>query len=406
MEAAASLGVDVAELEAALMAADPETAFLLQQRLRRQDDEQSGGAATDGYEWELYKENVRPLKRGRNVKLLNQSLRSQSNPNLKASLLRTRRRMIEAIDEYQGEDPLHPWLECIKWVQESFPNGGESSGLVVMYEQCVRTFWHDERYKEDLRYLKVWMEYADNCADAEVIFNFLEANEIGQTHSIFYISYGKHLTTKNKFKKADEIFNLGLARKARPLEKLEAAYRAFLVHSTQKEHGNEEDMSDDTLSVRSFGTVLTSVQSRRQPAENPVLPKRKVALQRVDTNKPLSIYKDENSKANDHPLNLKRNEKSWNTLGSRVDRNKENAPVPEKWSSYKVPQKIVHRIGSATPSACINVYVDEECAEQPPAQPAKSSTLKLRKANSQNLKKEAEMLRDNPLRNFPLNSLR
>ena len=28
-----------------------------------------------------------------------------------------------------------------------------------MYEQCVRTFWHDERYKEDLRFLKVWLEY-------------------------------------------------------------------------------------------------------------------------------------------------------------------------------------------------------------------------------------------------------
>jgi checkpoint serine/threonine-protein kinase len=48
---------------------------------------------------------------------------------------------------------------CIKWVQESFPAGGEFSGLVVIYEQCVRAFWHDERYKGDLRYLKVWLEY-------------------------------------------------------------------------------------------------------------------------------------------------------------------------------------------------------------------------------------------------------
>lgn len=52
-----------------------------------------------------------------------------------------------------------PVRSCIKWVQESFPAGGESSGLVVIYEQCVRAFWHDERYKGDLRYLKVWLEY-------------------------------------------------------------------------------------------------------------------------------------------------------------------------------------------------------------------------------------------------------
>jgi len=47
----------------------------------------------------------------------------------------------------------------MKWVQEAFPPGGDSSGLVVIYEQCVRAFWHSEQYKEDLRYLKVWLEY-------------------------------------------------------------------------------------------------------------------------------------------------------------------------------------------------------------------------------------------------------
>lgn len=53
---------------------------------------------------------------------------------------------------------------------------------------------------------------AANCADAEVIYQFLEANEIGQSHSIFYSSYAMLLESKNKFKKADEIYNLGLAR--------------------------------------------------------------------------------------------------------------------------------------------------------------------------------------------------
>lgn len=51
------------------------------------------------------------------------------------------------------------FYRCIKWVQEAFPPGGDCSGLVVIYEQCVRTFWHEDRYKDDLRYLKVWLEY-------------------------------------------------------------------------------------------------------------------------------------------------------------------------------------------------------------------------------------------------------
>ncbi|CAL9047525.1 unnamed protein product [Musa banksii] len=403
MEATSFAAAAAGEAETALLVADAdlETAFLQQK---------DGGVATGGgFEWEVYKENVRPLKRGRDVKLLNHALRSQVDRSLNASLLRTRRRMIEAIDEYQGEDPLQPWLRCIKWVQESFPTGGECSGLIVMYEQCVRTFWHDDRYRDDLRYLRVWLEYADNCADAEVIFQFLEANQIGQSHSIFYTSYAMHLESKNKLRKADEILNLGLARKARSLVKLEDAYRTFLVRSTQKKHGNDEGLADYPLPIRSFGTVLTSAESRRQPAENFGQSKRMVALQRIDTNKPLTIYKDANTGANDQCPNLKANERSWSTLGSRSDRNKENVSIPKKWSSYKVPQKIGQRTGSATSSTCIEVYVDEECAESPPAKVAKnlnSSVLKLRQATSQNLKNETEMLKVNPLRNFHLHSLR
>lgn len=57
---------------------DPETEFLASKE-------------ETGNEWELYKENVRPLKRGRNVRLLNQALKSQSDNQLKKSLLEYRR---------------------------------------------------------------------------------------------------------------------------------------------------------------------------------------------------------------------------------------------------------------------------------------------------------------------------
>lgn len=48
---------------------------------------------------------------------------------------------------------------CIKWIQEAFPQGGDYSGLVMIYEQCVRAFWDSDRYKDDIRYLKVWLDY-------------------------------------------------------------------------------------------------------------------------------------------------------------------------------------------------------------------------------------------------------
>ena len=122
------------------------------------------------------------------LNLLNHVLKAHTNDQLKKSLLENRRRLIEAIDEYKGDDPLQPWLVCIKWVQEAFLPSGDFSRLVLIYEQCVRTFWHSVRYKDDLRYLKVWLEYADHCSDVEVIYDFLDANDIYDfQHTIWHM---------------------------------------------------------------------------------------------------------------------------------------------------------------------------------------------------------------------------
>ena len=127
---------------------DPEAQFLMELRMkskRRSIEHDNNGAEEDEavdyegeLEWDKYKENVRPLKRGRNVKILNDALKSHSLPSLKQSLLLTRRyplilllllvsiclnwilidlicwlirKMIEAINHYAGDDPLRPWLE-------------------------------------------------------------------------------------------------------------------------------------------------------------------------------------------------------------------------------------------------------------------------------------------------------
>ncbi|XP_031120724.1 mitotic spindle checkpoint protein BUBR1 [Ipomoea triloba] len=374
---------------------DPETEFLASKQ-------------ETGNEWELFKENVRPLKRGRNISLLNDALKSHSDFELKKSLLDKRRRLIEAVDEYKGEDPLQPWLECIKWVQESFPPGGDSSGLVVIYEQCVRTFWHDDRYKDDLRYLKVWLEYAENCVDAEVIFSFLEANKIGQTHSSFYVAYALHMESKNKIRTADEIFNRGLSINAQPIEKLKEAYRKFLGRSMRKSKAVEEDSTENQLPVRSFGTLLARGGTGNQTTETSDFSRKKLKPGRAQVPF-LPIYKDKNTDiASSHHIETsKLDTRSWHCLGARGERNKENNAIPSKWTSNKIPQRAVHRNNGATATACIEIFVDDECNEKSETENRgeKVSTLQLRQGDGKDIKKETELLRENPLHYFPPNSL-
>ncbi|KAB2631967.1 mitotic spindle checkpoint protein BUBR1 [Pyrus ussuriensis x Pyrus communis] len=376
---------------------DPEMEFLATKR-------------ETGNEWELFKENVRPLKRGRKVSILNEALKVHNDNQLKISRLDQRRLLIQAIDEYKGEDPLHPWLECIKWVQEAFPPGGDSSGLVVIYEQCVRTFWHSDRYKDDLRCLKVWLEYAENCVDAQVIYSFLDANEIGKTHAVFYISYALLLESKNKMKAANETFNLGISRNAQPVEKLKDAYRKFIARSMRKSKAAEEDPMEKHLPTRSFGTVLSKGENRKLGSSDLLRNNLKADRDRVLA--PINIYKESNSVdvgSRYHPDVPKTDLNSWHTLGPRAERNKENNAIPTKWTTYKIPQRPGSRTrGAGASSTCIEVFVDEECEEKHRMnveEGAKSSTVQLRLDEERDLKRETELLREDPLRNFPPNSL-
>ncbi|XP_022982014.1 mitotic spindle checkpoint protein BUBR1 [Cucurbita maxima] len=380
--------------DATIQELDPETEFLFSKRKTEND-------------WELFKENVRPLKRGRNISILNNALKSHTDNHLKKSLLDNRRKLIEAIDDYKGDDPLQPWLECIKWVQEAYPAGGDFSGLVLIYEQCVRNFWHSDRYKEDLRYLKVWLEYAENCFDAEVIFNFLHANEIGTTHSAYYIAYALHLESKSKSKAANDMFNLGISRNAHPIDKLKDAYRMFLLRTMQRPKAADESV-EKCLPVRSFGTVLPNpgmlTMGNVDRSRKNMKPERSYLA-------PLDVYDDSKVAVTSHhePDVSKAHLNSWTVLGSRRERNKENNAPPSKWTSHKIPQRIGSRIGGSNANAPIEVFVDEECEEAHKLEheeSRKSSTTHLRQVDGRDWKREADLLRQNPLRNFPSNSFR
>ncbi|KAJ8433531.1 hypothetical protein Cgig2_018084 [Carnegiea gigantea] len=348
---------------------DPETQFLMELRMKSkrrgieldnngvEADEEDDGDEGE-LEWDKYKENVRPLKRGRNVKILNDALKSNSLLSLKQSLLLTRR--------------------CIKWVQEAFPAGGDSSGLVVLYEHCVRTFWHDDRYTTDLRYLKVWLEYAENCADAEVIYRFLDANKIGQSHAAYYIAYALHMEAKYKIKTANDIFNQGLSINAQPLQKLEAAYRKFIARSMRRPKIiTEEDSVDHIQPSRSFGTLLSRGENRRSQLEASDTAKKNTkgnGGQRI----PLSVYKDTNvGRSSGYQADLSKvGSKQWDTLGTQKDRNKENKAIPAKWTSYKIPQRPSGRLGGAVIQG-IEVFVDEEYSELHPSRDEARSTSNL-----------------------------
>lgn len=56
-------------------------------------------------------------------------------------------------------------------------------------ERCTRALLGDERYKDDVRYLRVWLLHADCRSEPkEEVFAFLQQHDIGQRLALYHVA--------------------------------------------------------------------------------------------------------------------------------------------------------------------------------------------------------------------------
>lgn len=151
-----------------------------------------------------HKENIQPLASGRRATALAGSL--SVTPKQKESRLVMERAQLEEEVELAADnddDPLAAWIRYVDWTINNYPQGvSAESGLLELLERATRLFSTDPRYKNDMRYLKLWIQYAF-CVDHPIkIFSYLDTNEIGTAYALFYEEYcnalersGRHVST-------------------------------------------------------------------------------------------------------------------------------------------------------------------------------------------------------------------
>lgn len=59
---------------------------------------------------------------------------------------------------YTGDDPLDSWIRYIQWTEQNFPQGGKDSHLGVLMQKCLIQFKNDDLYKQDIRYVSIWLK--------------------------------------------------------------------------------------------------------------------------------------------------------------------------------------------------------------------------------------------------------
>ncbi|KAG7448808.1 uncharacterized protein BT62DRAFT_1074343 [Guyanagaster necrorhizus] len=305
-----------------------------------------GPAIVDCDLLEAAKENVQPFATGRRVTALS-SILSTPHTHRESKLSATKNRLrinVEIAMEDEDDDPLEAYCRLVYWTVENYPQGHSAeSGLLELLEEATRVLKdnRDGRWRGEMRYLKLWLLYASYVERPTIIYRFLIANDIGIYFSLLYEEYAAVLERDGRRKEADEIYRLGIARRASPLDHLKARHADF---EKRMMCTSPIVTPDTTSSLPPRRPALATTVDRTVPViARPMAQTR--STNASASNVPLQVFADPTG-SEARPSLIEQN--AWPDVGTRKTRIKENIPQSKKMvgSTIKQSKRTVSSSGS------------------------------------------------------------
>ncbi|XP_061376572.1 uncharacterized protein LOC133318579 [Gastrolobium bilobum] len=138
------------------------------------------------------------------------------------------------INTYTGKDPLLPWLRGIRKMKDTLPSQTLKENLPGFLQKCAHTFELDRRYRNDMRYLRVWLHLMDFVDDPRALLRTMEVNHIGTKRSQFYQAYALYYEKSKRYDEAEKMYHLGVKNLAEPEDELQKSYEQFLQRMERK----------------------------------------------------------------------------------------------------------------------------------------------------------------------------
>lgn len=90
----------------------------------------------------------------------NAALRPNTNaqPHNRSRRTNTNRQLLADVAAAQ-DDPLPAWLAYVRWTQEAFPASRGKGRLLEALEAATKALSGAERYYNDPRFLRLWIQY-------------------------------------------------------------------------------------------------------------------------------------------------------------------------------------------------------------------------------------------------------
>lgn len=287
---------------------------------------------------ESHKENIQALPSGRSAKALAQLyspplLGANPSPSLaqdaNAKAREPYEKDLQNIDE--ADDPLDVYDRYVKWTLDAYPSAQATpqSQLLPLLERATKVFQGDKVYKNDPRYLKLWLHYIRLFSDApREVFVFLARHGIGEGLALYYEEFAAWLENAGRWNQAEEVYKMGLEREARPAERLMRKFGEFERRKEARPQDAAEPTSPALPTVRAalaskldpFAASSPSV-AQQQQARSTAPKKGKAAKMAIFSDSDEAPRPDSGSST-----------KGWDNIGSLAERKKENSMEAKPWA--------------------------------------------------------------------------
>ena len=301
---------------------------------------------------EQSKENLQPLKQGRKTAILSERLQDTASSE-REHWVQGRRNFEEKIMQYKGADPLEDWYEYIKWMQQSKLSGIGSDEVLGVFQRCTKEFLNDSRYKNDPRYCRIWIQYADLCQDPSDVFAFMKANSIAVGLALFWTSWSFVLDLRSKnYSRAWDVLEEGIRVKASPTEKMRAALKTFQAKICEGIKANKVYPNFSFEDQENARKVLAEIDSTRRPVSSAATEHQSsggsISRESTSTKPKFAVFSDCAGHASSDVKS------TWTVLPSEKERTKENLqkPLPMAGSVFAQP------VASQNKPATLKVFED------------------------------------------------
>ncbi|KAI9356917.1 Mad3/BUB1 homology region 1-domain-containing protein [Pilaira anomala] len=199
---------------------------------------------------------------------------------------------------------LQVFIDQIIWMKKTFPEGSMNNDYIMLLDDVTSRYKSEKLYRQDLRYLKLWIEYAQFITNPEDLFELLFQHGIGTELAPLYEEYASLLETLGRYDDAFRIYELGIESEVHPVRRLVRSYEESKKSPAERQRQGllkqkEEDearrrMYEMRANNRTLLGEKTDARSKTSFSAN-VFPNVQSNLRLLSTSGPSSFGNDKSS---------------------------------------------------------------------------------------------------------------